>query len=177
MSAKSIFANPELLSAPPRVVPWAATTGLLACCRCCDSSSEGKNTFGSLPSTVSAPLPAPKHATPEAPVPMAAPRVPPLAIRRVKEEENEGGLSGAVLSRVLVSQVIASSSGGAHRKLIKLAHNDTVADALATLAESNILAAPVRAPQKCAPRCSPEPPRAHQSAPPPRSARRASPNA
>ena len=111
---------------------------------------------------------------------MAAPRVPPLDFRRVQEEESDGGLSGAVLSRVLVSQVIASSSGGAQRKLVKLAHNDTVADALATLAESNILAAPVRARAFFCPThlvaCQ-SLPRAHQSAPPPRSARRASHNA
>jgi CBS domain-containing protein len=40
--------------------------------------------------------------------------------------------------------VIEDASQGRTRPVIKLAHDETIADALSTLAEHNILAAPVR---------------------------------
>ena len=41
-------------------------------------------------------------------------------------------------------QVIEDSTQGKPRPVIKLAHNDTIADALSILAEHRILSAPVR---------------------------------
>jgi len=45
-----------------------------------------------------------------------------------------------VLSRVVLAEIVAEQPP---RKLIKLAHSDTVEEALRVLAEHNILAAPV----------------------------------
>jgi hypothetical protein len=58
------------------------------------------------------------------------------------------GVARGVLSRISVQQIIEDATQGKPRPVVKLAHNDTIADALALLAEKNILAAPVRAQQK-----------------------------
>jgi hypothetical protein len=59
--------------------------------------------------------------------------VPPLQMP-VQPERHD------VLSRIKLSALLAEQPAG--RTVVKLAHDDTIADALSVLAEHNILAAP-----------------------------------
>ena len=135
--------SPPSSSGPAR--PAAATTAQRGCCSCLCPKAQSLDSlppgpppapYAPVPSTAgsaNAPAAPQRSALPAAAAAAVMQRPPPLNLAPAVHEH-------AVLSRITLRELLHEQPAG--REIVKLAHNETVADALAVLAKHNILAAP-----------------------------------